>query len=65
MVSADFYQLADFAMHSPETNGIAKPHVDVMFPIRPIGKNGEWGNKQKRVYELDRNGMFFNKINQR
>ena len=48
--------IADFAIHSPETNGIANPHVHVLCPIRPIDKNGEWGNKQKRVYELDRNG---------
>ena len=48
--------IADFAIHSPETNGIANPHVHVLCPIRPIDKNGEWGNKQKRVYELDKNG---------
>ena len=48
--------IADFAIHSPETNGIANPHVHVMCPIRPIDENGEWGNKQKRVYELDKNG---------
>ena len=48
--------IADYAIHSPETNGIANPHVHVMCPIRPIEENGEWGNKQKRVYELDRNG---------
>ena len=48
--------IADFAIHSPETNGIANPHVHVLCPIRPVDKNGEWGNKQKRVYELDRNG---------
>ena len=28
--------IADFAIHSPETNGIANPHVHVMCPIRPI-----------------------------
>lgn len=48
--------IADFAIHSPETNGIANPRVHVLCPIRPIEENGEWGNKQKRVYELDRNG---------
>ena len=48
--------IADFAIHSPETNGIANPHVHVLCPIRPIEKNGKWGNKQKRVYELDKNG---------
>ena len=48
--------IADFAIHSPKTNGIANPHVHVMCPIRPIEENGEWGNKQKRVYELDLNG---------
>ncbi len=48
--------IADFAIHSPETNGIANPHVHVLCPIRPVDKNGKWSNKQKRVYELDRNG---------
>lgn len=48
--------IADYAIHSPETNGIANPHVHVMCPIRPIDKNGKWGNKQKRVYEIDKNG---------
>ncbi len=48
--------IADYAIHSPETNGIENPHVHVMCPIRPIEENSEWGNKQKRVYELDRNG---------
>ncbi|MGN0542117.1 MAG: MobQ family relaxase [Acutalibacteraceae bacterium] len=48
--------IADYAIHSPEKDGIQNPHVHVMCPIRPIEKNGEWGNKQKRVYELDRNG---------
>ena len=48
--------IADFAIHSPEKDGITNPHVHVMCPIRPIEENGKWGNKQKRVYELDRNG---------
>ena len=48
--------IADYAIHSPEKDGIQNPHVHVMCPIRPIEKNGEWGNKQKRVYEIDRNG---------
>lgn len=48
--------IADYAIHSPEKDGIQNPHIHVMCPIRPIEKNGEWGNKQKRVYELDRNG---------
>lgn len=48
--------IADYAIHSPETTGIVNPHVHVLCPIRPIEENGEWGNKQKRVYELDRNG---------
>ncbi len=48
--------IADFAIHSPEKEGTPNPHVHVLCPIRPIDKNGEWGNKQKRVYELDENG---------
>ena len=33
--------IADFAIHSPETNGIANPHVHMMCPIRPIDENGD------------------------
>ena len=48
----------DFAVHLPDTEdgGIPNPHFHVMCPIRPMGQNGEWGAKQRRVYELDENG---------
>jgi len=50
--------IADFAVHLPDKKdgGIPNPHVHVMCPIRPLDKDGKWGQKQKRVYELDKDG---------
>ena len=50
--------VVDFAIHVPdvEPGGISNPHFHVMAPIRPIEGNGEWGCKQRRVYELDEDG---------
>ena len=50
--------VVDFAVHVPDTKpgGISNPHFHVMAPIRPIEKNGKWGCKQHRVYELDEEG---------
>ena len=33
--------------------GIPNPHFHVLCPIRPIGPDGKWGDKQRRVYRLD------------
>ncbi len=48
----------DFAVHQPDTEdgGIKNPHFHVLCPIRPIGQDGKWGLKQRRVYELDEDG---------
>lgn len=50
--------VVDFAVHQPdrEDGGIPNPHFHVLCPIRPIGQNGKWGLKQRRVYELDEDG---------
>ena len=50
--------VADFAVHQPdkEDSGISNPHFHVMCPIRPIGPDGRWGNKQRREYVLDEHG---------
>ena len=50
--------IVDFAVHSPdkEDGGISNPHFYVMCPIRPIGPDDKWGNKQRREYVLDENG---------
>jgi hypothetical protein len=48
----------DYALHEPdvEDGGIANPHFHVLCPIRPIEKDGTWGNKQRREYVLDEQG---------
>ena len=50
--------VVDFAVHSPdkEDGGISNPHFHIMCPIRPIGPDGRWGNKQRREYVLDEHG---------
>ena len=50
--------VVDFSIHVPDTepDGISNPHFHVMAPIRPIESNGKWGMKQRRVYELDKDG---------
>ena len=49
--------IVDFAVHSPDKEGgISNPHFHVMCPIRPIGPDDKWGNKQRREYVLDENG---------
>ena len=50
--------VVDYAVHLPEREpgGIPNPHFHFMCPIRPIEKNGKWGNKQRREYVLDETG---------
>ncbi len=31
-------------------------HIHVLLTMRPITENGEWGAKQKKIYDLDENG---------
>ena len=45
----------DFAVHDPDKE-CPNPHFHVLCPIRPILENGEWGEKEKRVYVLDEQG---------
>ena len=47
--------VVDFAVHQPdrEDGGRPNPHFHVLCPIRPSEQNGKWGQKQRRVYELD------------
>ena len=48
---------ADWAIHDSENDkGQRNLHIHVLLTLRPIKENGEWGAKQKKVYELDENG---------
>ena len=31
-------------------------HIHVLLTMRPLTENGEWGAKQKKIYDLDENG---------
>lgn len=48
---------ADWAIHDSENDkGQRNLHIHVMLTLRPITENGEWGAKQKKIYDLDENG---------
>ncbi len=56
--------IVDYAVHDPERNGgIQNPHVHMLIPIRPLNKDGTWGEKQVREYLLDENGERIKKPN--
>lgn len=45
--------IADASIHRDDVNN---PHCHIMLTMRPFEKNGEWGNKQKKVYVYDEDG---------
>lgn len=45
--------VADVSIHRDDENN---PHFHVMLTTRPFDENGEWGQKQKKVYVLDDDG---------
>ncbi|QFJ53534.1 MobQ family relaxase [Pseudobutyrivibrio xylanivorans] len=56
--------IVDYAVHNPDRDGgIPNPHVHMLIPIRPLNKDGTWGEKQKREYLLDENGERIKKTN--
>ena len=44
---------ADVAIHD---NGNGNPHAHIMLTMRPLNKDGTWGDKQRKKYILDDNG---------
>ena len=48
---------ADWAIHDSENDkGQHNLHIHVLLTMRPLTENGEWGTKQKKIYDLDENG---------
>lgn len=45
--------VADIAIHRDDQNN---PHAHIMLTVRQFNEHGEWGNKKKKEYQLDRNG---------
>ena len=46
--------IVDYAIHDPDKKGkIQNPHVHMLIPIRPLNKDGTWGQKQMREYLYD------------
>ena len=47
----------DWAIHDSENDkGQRNLHIHVLLTMRPLTENGEWGAKQKKIYDLDENG---------
>jgi len=46
---------ADFAIHDPKGEN-QNPHVHIMLTMRPFNEDKTWGNKQKKVYQYDKDG---------
>ena len=48
---------ADWAIHDSENDkGQRNLHIHVLLTMRPLTENGEWGAKQKKIYDLDEKG---------
>ena len=43
----------DYVIHEKEPG---KPHLHAILTIRPLNPDGSWGVKQRKVYDLDKNG---------
>lgn len=46
---------ADWNIHNPDEDN-HNPHCHIQLTMRPIKENGEWGDKEKKVYKLDDDG---------
>ena len=57
----------DFAIHDSENKRTHQRnlHCHIMLTMRPLNKDGTWGEKQRAVYELDENGERIKKKNGR
>lgn len=44
---------ADWSLHNKNDGN---PHVHIMLTMRPIKENGQWGEKEKKVYSVDDKG---------
>lgn len=46
--------IVDYAVHNPtRKDDFPNPHVHMLIPIRPLNKDGTWGDKQHREYLFD------------
>lgn len=46
--------VADINIHN---KGDGNPHAHIMLTVRPLDERGEWGEKQKKIYQLDKDGQ--------
>ena len=58
---------AEFAIHDSENKKTHQHnlHCHIMLTMRPILENGEWGEKSRKVYKLDKDGNKIKKKNGR
>ena len=49
--------ICDWSFHYPtENDKIQNPHIHMLCPIRPMNKDGTWGEKQKLISFIDKDG---------
>ena len=49
--------ICDWSFHYPEENDSRpNPHIHLLCPIRPMNKDGTWGEKQKLITFVDESG---------
>ena len=51
----DVGMCADFSIHDPKGKQ-QNTHAHILLTMRPLNKDGSWGDKQKKEYVLDNNG---------
>ena len=57
---------AEYAVHdSVNQDGVHNLHCHILLTMRPILDNGEWGEKQKKIYKYDSQGNKLRKKNGR
>ena len=57
---------AEYAVHdSVNQDGVHNLHCHILLTMRPILDNGEWGEKQKKIYKYDAQGNKLRKKNGR
>ena len=45
--------IADICIHNKDDGN---PHAHILLTMRPFNEDGSWGDKQRKVYELDADG---------
>ena len=47
---------AEWVIHDSEYKGQRNLHCHILLTVRPLLEDGSWGEKQKKIYQLDKEG---------